>query len=70
MPFMHTESLDVHEEALILFNTPGLENNYQFELEHKAIIEKFGRYPQRNKILERESTPEEIVFLNQPGSYF
>jgi len=68
MPFMHSESLDVHEEAVILFNTPGLESNYKFELEHKAIIEKFGRYPHRNKILGRESSPKEIDFLDQPSS--
>lgn len=46
------------------------ENNYDFELKHKAIIDQFGRYPHRNAILSRESTPEELAFLQQPGSRF
>ena len=70
MPFMHSESLVIHEEALKHFNQPGLENNYEFEKKHKAIIERFGRYPHRNNILGRESSPEEIDFLAQPGSSF
>ncbi len=70
MPLMHSESLAVHEEAVRLFAQPGLENNYEFELKHKAIIERFGRYPHRNRILGRTSTAEEEVFLQQPGSSF
>ena len=70
MPFMHSESADIHEIALYLFDCPGLEDNYNFELRHKAIIDRFGRYPHRNDLLGRESTPEEIEFLQQPGSSF
>ncbi|WP_281543985.1 DUF924 family protein [Grimontia sp. SpTr1] len=70
MPYMHSESKTVHEEALRLFNQPGLEDNYQFEIRHKEIIDRFGRYPHRNEILGRESTPEEVEFLKQPGSSF
>ena len=70
MPFMHSESIEVHDRALELFSQPGLENNYHFELRHKEIIDRFGRYPHRNAILGRESTPEEIEFLKQPGSGF
>ncbi|CZF83221.1 hypothetical protein GCE9029_03704 [Grimontia celer] len=70
MPYMHSESKIVHEEALSLFNQPGLENNYEFEVRHKEIIDRFGRYPHRNEILGRESTSEEIEFLKQPGSRF
>lgn len=70
MPYMHSESKTVHEEALRLFNQLGLEDNYQFEIRHKEIIDRFGRYPHRNEILGRESTPEEIEFLKQPGSRF
>ncbi len=70
MPYMHSESLMIHEQAVELYKNNGIESNYQFELKHKAIIERFGRYPHRNKILGRESTPEEIEFLNQPGSSF
>lgn len=70
MPFMHSESAEIHEIALYLFDQEGLEDNYNFELKHKEIIDRFGRYPHRNKILGRESTAEEIEFLAQPGSSF
>ena len=70
MPFMHSESKEVHEIAVELFNKPGMEGSYDFELKHKAIIDRFGRYPHRNEILGRESTPEEIEFLKEDGSSF
>jgi uncharacterized protein (DUF924 family) len=70
LPFMHSESRKSHETALTLFKTPGLEPNYDFEVKHKEIIDRFGRYPHRNEILGRESTQEEIEFLKQPGSSF
>lgn len=70
MPYMHSESKHIHELALDLFNQPGLEMNYEFEIKHKVIIDKFGRYPHRNHILGRASTQEEIEFLQQPGSSF
>ena len=70
LPFMHSESREAHETALGLFKAPGLESNYDFELKHKLIIDRFGRYPHRNEILGRESTQEEIEFLKQPGSSF
>lgn len=70
MPFMHSESRLIHIEAEKLFQAPGLENNYDFELKHKAIIDRFGRYPHRNEILGRESTPEEVEFLKTPNSGF
>jgi len=70
MPFMHSESAEIHEIAVFLFDQPGLEDNYNFELKHKAIIDRFGRYPHRNEILKRKSTPEELEFLSQPGSSF
>lgn len=70
MPFMHSESLVIHEQAVKLFSIEGLQDNLRFEIRHKKIIEQFGRYPHRNKMLGRESTLEEIEFLNQPGSSF
>lgn len=70
MPYMHSESLVIHEEALRLFALPGLEDNLNYEHLHRDIIVKYGRYPHRNAILGRESTAEEIVFLQQPGSGF
>ncbi|PRC93042.1 DUF924 family protein [Solimicrobium silvestre] len=70
MPFMHSESVLIHEQALQLFAQPGLENSLHFEQRHRDIILRFGRYPHRNAILGRVSTPEEIEFLEQPGSSF
>jgi uncharacterized protein (DUF924 family) len=70
MPFMHSESRALHEVALNLFEALGIENNLNFERRHKAIIDRFGRYPHRNEILGRESTEEELEFLKQPGSGF
>lgn len=70
MPFMHSESLTIHEQAVELFNKPGLETNLEFELKHKVIIEQFGRYPHRNNILGRTSTKQELDFLTQPNSSF
>jgi len=70
LPYMHSESAAIHRHALRLFDQPGLESNLDFERRHWAIIERFGRYPHRNAILGRQSTPEEIAFLQQPGSSF
>ncbi len=70
MPFMHSESLKIHEVAVELFRVNGIQSNLDFEFSHKKIIEKFGRYPHRNKVLGRESTVEEIEFLTRPGSSF
>jgi len=70
MPFMHSESLMIHEIALDLYKKNGIQANLDFEIKHKEVIKKFGRYPHRNRILGRVSTKEEIEFLNQPGSGF
>lgn len=70
MPFMHSESKEIHDVAMFLFDQAGLEDNFNFEIKHKAIIDRFGRYPHRNEILGRESTEEELEFLSQPGSSF
>jgi uncharacterized protein (DUF924 family) len=70
MPYMHSESVAVHQEALRLFALPGLEDNLRFERLHLAILERFGRYPHRNAILGRASTAQELAFLQEPGSAF
>lgn len=70
MPFMHSESKLIHEFALKLFQRLGNEINLSFEKKHKVIIDQFGRYPHRNAILGRQSTPEELEFLTQPNSHF
>jgi uncharacterized protein (DUF924 family) len=70
MPFMHSESRVIHEVAARLFGERSTQDSYAFELRHKAIIDRFGRYPHRNATLGRVSTPEEHAFLAQPGSRF
>lgn len=71
LPYMHSESKLIHEEAVKLYSSrEGLSNNLDFELKHKAIIDRFGRYPHRNSILGRESSQEETDFLKTPGSAF
>ncbi|MEZ0390577.1 MAG: DUF924 family protein [Pseudobdellovibrionaceae bacterium] len=70
MPFMHSESVLIHEEAVELFSEKGHEGNLEYEILHKNIIDRFGRFPHRNQILGRVSTAEEIEFLKQPGSSF
>ena len=70
MPYMHSESALVHAQAALLFAQPGMEDTLRFELRHKEIIDRFGRYPHRNALLGRSSTPEELAFLSEPGSGF
>jgi uncharacterized protein (DUF924 family) len=70
MPYMHSESALIHAQAALLFAQPGMEDSLRFELRHQAIIERFGRYPHRNALLGRVSTPEELAFLSEPGSAF
>lgn len=70
MPYMHSESALVHTQAVALFTQLGNQDNLNFELRHKAIIDRFGRYPHRNAILGRSSSAEELAFLAEPGSSF
>ncbi len=70
MPFMHSESLKIHEMAVTLFSEVGMETYLDFEYRHLDIIKRFGRYPHRNDLLKRISTSEEISFLKEPNSSF
>ncbi len=70
LPFMHSESAAMHDVAVPLYTELGDAYQLDFEFKHKAIIDRFGRYPHRNAILGRQSTAEEIEFLQQPNSAF
>ena len=70
MPYQHSESPQIHEEAMRLFERLEDPESLDFERRHKAIIDRFGRYPHRNEVLGRPSTDEEIAFLREPGSSF
>lgn len=67
MPFMHSESLHIHDLALPLFEALN-ENMLEFERKHRALIERFGRFPKRNAALGRPSTEAEIAYIAQSGS--
>jgi uncharacterized protein (DUF924 family) len=68
MPLMHSESIELQNKGVELF---AFDSQFQnFGIMHRDIIQKFGRFPHRNEILGRVSTPEELEFLTQEGSSF
>ena len=80
MPLMHSESLEMQERCVELFEQfrdelqgekrERIEYNLTYAVDHLKIVERFGRFPHRNQILGRPSSEEEIEFLKQPGSSF
>lgn len=75
LPLEHSENIDDQHRSVALFETllseaPHLQEAYDYALRHRDVIERFGRFPHRNEILGRSSTPEEQEFLKQPGSRF
>lgn len=70
MPYQHSESRQIHEDAMALFERLEEPEGLDYERRHKAIIDRFGRYPHRNEVLGRPSTDEEVAFLREPGSSF
>ncbi len=75
MPFEHAEDAYMQERAVELFTNlaaehPGFDEMLDYAHRHRGVIARFGRFPHRNEILGRASTPEEIEFLRQPGSRF
>ncbi len=74
LPFEHSERLADQIAACELTQPleafPETEDAYRYALAHRRVIERFGRFPHRNALLGRDSTPEEVEFLQQPGSSF
>ena len=75
MPFEHAEDAYMQERAVELFGVlaaehPGFDEMLDYAHRHRGVIARFGRFPHRNEILGRASTPEEMEFLRQPGSRF
>lgn len=70
MPYMHSESRAIHALAEPLFAAFAPQDNHRYELRHKAVIDRFGRYPHRNAVLGRPSTAEETAFLAQSDAGF
>lgn len=65
MPYMHSESLAVHEVAIPLFERWTDENTLEYERKHFDVISRFGRYPMRNAALGRASTPAERAYIEE-----
>ena len=70
LPFEHSEMLADQDRSVALFEALGDETTLDYAIRHREIIVRFGRFPHRNAILGRDSTPEEAAFLEQPGSSF
>lgn len=75
LPFEHSELLTAQDQAVRLMrqlvaDNPDLADTMDYSLRHQEIIQRFGRFPHRNTILNRPSTPEELAFLKQPRSSF
>jgi uncharacterized protein (DUF924 family) len=80
LPLEHSESMDDHAQCCDVFTrlrdeapdvlNKDAENYLDYAHQHRAIVERFGRYPHRNQLLGRASTEEEIAFLKEPGSSF
>jgi uncharacterized protein (DUF924 family) len=70
LPFEHSEDRSVQVRSQALFTAYGDAKALDYAMQHKVIIDRFGRYPHRNAILGRVSTAEEIAFLAGPGSSF
>ena len=62
LPYMHSESLVVHEESLRLHQAMGVQDGIDYELAHQDVLKRFGRYPRRNAALGRTSTSVEAAY--------
>mgnify|MGYP003393817902 CR=1 FL=1 len=69
LPFMHAEDLAAQRRCVDLIANRG-GGDTTWAVKHLQIIERFGRFPHRNAVLGRPSSPEEVAFLKQPGSSF
>lgn len=69
LPYEHSESLVIHEDAVRLFTALGDEEALKFELAHVECLRRFGRYPKRNAALGRASTPEELDYIATEGAF-
>lgn len=69
MPLMHSENIDDQNLAINLFEQAGLVDNVKFAKHHRDIVEKYGRFPHRNEILNRESSHDELDYLKSDGAF-
>lgn len=69
MPLMHSEDLEDQDRSVALFEAAGLDDNLRFARHHRALIQRFGRFPHRNAILGRSSTQEELDYLASKAAF-
>ena len=69
MPYMHSEDLSDQDRCVALCEKAGLSKNLKYAKHHRDIIRRFGRFPHRNEILGRKSTPEELKYLTSKGAF-
>jgi uncharacterized protein (DUF924 family) len=69
LPFMHSENLADQDKSVELFEQAGLTENVRYAKHHRDLIRRFGRFPHRNRVLGRESTAEEIDYLNSKEAF-
>lgn len=67
MPLMHSEALSDQDACVVLFEALGAKTNLDFAVLHRDIIARFGRFPHRNAMMGRTTTPEEQAFLDEGG---
>lgn len=80
LPLEHSESMEDQDQSVALYRElmdaaapelrPAFDGFLDFAVRHRDVVKRFGRYPHRNRILGRESTPEEAAFLKEKGSSF
>ena len=69
MPFMHSEVSADQERCVDLFRSLGENEGLKYAIEHRDIVARYGRFPHRNRVLGRDSTKDELEFLNQHAGY-
>ncbi len=69
MPFMHSEALADQDRAIVLFDAIGKEDGIKYAMLHRDVIVRFGRFPHRNAVLGRQTTPEEQAHLDEHGGF-
>jgi uncharacterized protein (DUF924 family) len=70
LPFEHSEDKSDQARSVELISSLGDPDLADWAVRHKAVVDRFGRFPHRNAVLGRPSTPEEEAFLKEPGSSF
>ena len=70
LPYQHCEDREVQAQSVALYERIGEDHGLDYARRHRVIVDRFSRFPHRNAILGRASTPEELAFLTEPGSSF